>query len=75
MIKVIVGTNLKKTTKIVSSSATLRQVLEDSDVDYTRGGVNLDGATVGLGDLDKSFEQLGITERCYLMQVVKADNA
>ena len=29
MIKVIVGTNLKKTTKIVSSSATLRQVLED----------------------------------------------
>ena len=75
MIKVIVGTNLKKTTKIVSSSATLRQVLEDAGVDYTRGGVNLDGATVGLGDLDKSFEQLGITEKCYLMQVVKADNA
>ena len=75
MIKVIVGTNLKKTTKIVSSSATLRQVLEDAGVDYTRGGVNLDGATVGLGDLDKSFEQLGIAEKCYLMQVVKADNA
>ena len=75
MIKVVVGTNVKRETKIVSSSVTPRQVLEDAGVDYTRGTVNLDGATMGHGDMDKSFEQLGITEKCYLLQVVKADNA
>lgn len=75
MIKCIVGNNVKRETKIVNSSATLRQVLEEAGIDYTRGTVNLDGSTLGPGDLDKTFAQHGITEKCYLLQVVKADNA
>ena len=36
---------------------------------------SLDGTTLMPGDLDKSFAQFGITEKCFLLNVVKADNA
>ena len=75
MVKVTVGNNVKRETKIVESSATLRSVLEDAGVDYTRGIMHLDGATLAPGDLSKTFAQLGITDKCYLLNVVKADNA
>ena len=76
MIKVVVGNNVKRETVIVDANTTLRTVLEDAGVDYaSRGTIHLDGATLNHGDLDKTFASLGITERCYLLQVVKADNA
>lgn len=75
MVKVTVGNNVKRETKIVGSDTTLRQVLEDAGIDYTRGQLNLDGSTLNPGDLDKTFAQHGIGERCYLMSIVKADNA
>ena len=75
MIKVIVGNNVQRTTAIVSENTTPRQVLEQNEVDYTRGATNLNGCTLGIADLDKSFEALGVKEQCYLLNVAKADNA
>ena len=75
MIKVVVGNNVKRETAIVDSSTTLRTVLEDAGIDYTRGAMHLDGASLNPGDLDKTFEAFGITEKCFLLQVVKTDNA
>lgn len=75
MIKVVVGNNVKRETVIVDESTTLRTVLEDANVDYTRGVMHLDGSSLNPGDLDKTFASLGITEKCYLLNVVKADNA
>lgn len=75
MIKVTVGNNVKRETVIVDKTQTLRKTLEDAGVDYTKGMTTLDGSTLGLGDLDKSFEALGITEKAFLLNVVKADNA
>lgn len=75
MIKAIIGNNVKRETKIIDENVTLRKALEDSGVDYSRGSVTMDGTTLGPGDLDKTFAQHGITEKCYLLQVVKADNA
>ena len=74
MIKVIVGTNTDKQTLVVEASRTLRSVLEEAEVDYSAGTLNLDGASVKPGDLDKTFEALGITEKCYLISVVKSDS-
>lgn len=74
-VKVVVGNNVKRETVIVDSTTTLRTVLEEVDIDYTRGGMHLDGATLTPGDLDKTFSDFGITEKCYLLNVVKADNA
>ena len=75
MIKVVVGNNVKRENVIVDANTTLRTVLEDANVDYTRGVMHLDGSSLNPGDLDKTFASLGITEKCYLLNVVKADNA
>lgn len=75
MVKVVVGNNVKRETVIVDSAATLRSVLEESGVDYTRGTMHLDGSSLNPGDLDKTFAQFGIAEKCFLLNVVKADNA
>lgn len=75
MIKVVVGNNVQRKSTIVDSSTTLRQVLDAAQIDYTRGAMHLDGAPLQPGDLDKTFAQFGITEQCYLLNVVKTDNA
>lgn len=75
MIKVTVGNNVKRESVIVESSATLRSVLENAGIDYTRGVMHLDGSSLQAGDLDKTFANFGITEKCFLLNVVKADNA
>ena len=75
MVKVTVGNNVKRESVIVDSSTTLRTVLEDAGIDYTRGIMHLDGSSLNPGDLDKTFGDFGITEKCFLLNVVKQDNA
>ncbi len=75
MIKVVVGNNVNRETVIVSPETTLRPVLEQKEIDYSRGVMHLDGATLMPGDLDKTFADFGITEKCFLLNVVKTDNA
>ncbi|MBQ0014746.1 MAG: hypothetical protein KBS82_05440 [Oscillospiraceae bacterium] len=75
MVQVTVGNNLKKQKVIVDAKTTLRTVLTDAGVDYTHGVMHLDGASLNPGDMDKTFEDFGITESCFLLNVVKADNA
>lgn len=75
MIKVTVGNNVKRKIEIVEPCATLRDVLHMAEIDYTVGMMNLDGVTLSTSDLDKTFAHFGVTEKCYLLNVVKADNA
>ena len=75
MIKVTIGNNVKRTSDIFDEYTTLREALLEAGIDYTRGIMNLDGSPLSPGDLDKTFADFGITEKCYLLNVVKADNA
>lgn len=75
MVQVVVGNNLKRETKVVSAETTLRTVLEEASIDYSRGMTTIDGSPLQPGDLDKSFSDFGIAEKTYLLNVVKADNA
>lgn len=75
MVKVTVGNNVKRTAVIVDENTTLRKVLTDNNIDYSRGTMHLDGSSLNPGDLDKTFAQMGITTTCFLLNVVKADNA
>ncbi|MCL2500731.1 MAG: hypothetical protein FWE90_10435 [Defluviitaleaceae bacterium] len=75
MIKVTMGNNVKRSDEILDRNTTLREALDNAGIDYTRGIMNLDGSTLNPGDLDKTFADFGITEKCYLLNVVKADNA
>ena len=75
MITVTIGNNVKKKDRILEKSATLREAFDLERVDYSRGVSVLDGASLRPGDLDRTFEDFGIKERCFLFNVVKADNA
>jgi len=75
MIKVTMGNNLKRTSEILDENTTLREALEEAGIDYTIGVMNLDGSTLEPGDLDMTFADFGIKEKCYLLNVVKADNS
>lgn len=75
MIRVTVGNNVNRDNVIVNDQTTLRTVLEQQGVDYTRGSLTLDGSTLQPGALDKTFADFGVKEKCFLMQIVKADNA
>jgi hypothetical protein len=75
MIKVTMGNNVKRSSEILDVNTTLKEALEAAEIDYTTGIMNLDGSTLGPGDLSKTFADFGITEKCYLLNVVKAENA
>lgn len=75
MIRVTVGNNINRDTVIIDEHTTLRAALENNNIDYTKGMTSLDGSTLKPGDLDKTFADFNVTERCYLLNVVKADNA
>ena len=75
MIKVTMGNNVKRSSEILDENTTLREALEDAGIDYTIGIMNLDGSTLSPGDLDCTFADFGIKDKCYLLNVIKADNA
>lgn len=75
MIKAVVGNNADKKRVVVDENVTLRSCLEENGIEYTRGMMHLDGATLRPGDLDKTFADFGITEKCFLLSVTKTDNA
>lgn len=80
MIRVTIGNNLKRDNYNVDPNTTLKKALEDAGIDYTTGVMHLDGSSLGAGDLNKTFYELGYTgeegkDKCFLLNVVKADNA
>ncbi len=75
MLKITCGDNMHRSTEMVNSETTLREVLEKCNVDYTKGITSLDGRPLQQGDMDKTFGELGVTSHAYLLNVVKADNA
>jgi len=74
MIKVTIGTTLERETVIVDPGKTLRSAIEEAGIDYTSGTMQLDGAALRPGDLDRTFASFDITDKCFLLNVVKADN-
>lgn len=76
MIKVAVGNITHREEKIVDpSTTTLRQLLEQNNIDYAAGSPTLDGLTLKPGDLDKTFSEMNVREKCYLLVTMKQANA
>ena len=71
--KIVTGTMRKTIT--TDENNTVRQVLENNEVNYATTPVYLDGTSLTAGQHDKSFKELGITEKCILSAVQKLDNA
>lgn len=75
MIQIKIVTNTTRKTIATDENNTVREVLEANEVNYANAPVYIDGAPLGIGDHDKSFAELGITEKCMLTSVVKTENA
>ena len=75
MIKVTIGTNTNRKNVNVDPNRTIKSVLDENDINYITGTLHLDGATLQPGEINKTFADFGITDSCYLISVVKADNA
>lgn len=75
-VTVVIGTNLDKDIlHDIPANTTLRQVCESVGFDYASGQLTLDGGALNPGELDKTFAQLGIASKCYLLRVAKTQNA
>ena len=75
MIQVKIVTNTGRKTIVTDENNTVRTVLEANEVNYETAPIYIDGAPLNIGDHDKTFAQLGITEKCMLTSVVKTQNA
>ena len=77
MIKAIIGNNAHRDPYFLDENTTLRDALEQAGVDYAATGcsTSIDGITLNPGDIDKTFADFGIKEKCFLLSVVKAVNA
>ena len=75
MIQIRIVTNTTRKTIATDENNTVRDVLDANEVNYANAPVYIDGAPLGIGDHDKTFAELGITEKCMLTSVVKTENA
>lgn len=73
MISVLIGTNLERKTVLMNPDKIIKDALEENNIDYSRGGVHLDGESLTAADLNKTFADKGITSDCILVAVVKSD--
>lgn len=75
MISVRIVTNTNRKTIVIDPNYTIRQALEANEVNYAETPVYLDGSPLQAGDHDKTFAEIGITEKCILTAVKKTENA
>ena len=73
MIKITVGTNTNRKEVVVPATTTIKALLDDNNIDYATGLIYLGGQVITPADLDKTFEDFGVTESCFLTCAVKAD--
>lgn len=73
MIRITIGTNTNRKNITVDPNKTIKSVLEEEGIDYSKGGIHLDGLAVAGEGLNKTFTQHGISEDCILISVVKGD--
>ena len=75
MINVTFGNNLSRSSELVNPATTIRTFCEANMPNYASSTITLDGSSLRPGDMDKTFADFGITERCYLLSIQKQDNA
>jgi sulfur carrier protein ThiS len=73
MIQVLIGTNLNRKQITVDPSRTVKDVLQSENIEYSKGGIHLDGESLDANSLNKSFTELGIKDECILVSIIKAD--
>lgn len=72
-IRVNVGAGFNGDKQIITEeNVTIKQVLEDNNINYNVGTTWLGGLPLEPQDLDRTFAEMGVTESVSLRNVVKA---
>lgn len=75
MIKVVLISTSGRKSDMFAEHQTIREVFDYFGVDYSVATNSLDGIRLGVGDMDKSLKEMGVTTECRLSSIVKTDNA
>jgi hypothetical protein len=75
VIQVIIGTTASRRTINVPASMTIREILEQEDIQYQTKSITMDGVAIGISDFDRRLESLGVRDKTHLLAVEKQDNA
>ena len=75
MVSITLTSNMDRKTLLVDAEKTIREVLDENNVDYSAATPALDGTPLRAGEMDKSFASYGITESCRLSCIAKTSNA
>lgn len=75
MVQVKIMTNTNRVTDVVEETMTPKQILDAKDIDYATCTVLLDGVALDVEQMNSSLSDMGITEKCFLAAIVKANNA
>ncbi len=77
MIRVTIYTNTGRQTITCPATDTLKAALESNGVSYATAQLQLDGAPLGPGEINKTFEAFGIESgtECALAAISKTSNA
>lgn len=75
MYKVIYGNNITRNTEIVSGDMTPFEFIEKYAVDTGFGVTTLNGVRATTEQMNTPFSELGLGDKVYILQVMKAQDA
>ena len=74
MIQAPVGPTTNRRRVNVDPNLTVKEVLEQNNVNYSATTIHLDGAPLNATEINSTFTDLGIDSDCYLLSMGKAGN-
>jgi len=75
MLNITIGTNTSRKKVVVAPNTVLRDLLQENGVNTGVGTIHIDGIPVQISDMGKTLEELGVTDKAYIISIAKADNA
>lgn len=69
-----IGSSLNPKEKTVDKESTPRQMLEEMNIGFSDGQVQMNGSVLGSSQLNESFEKLGTEDGDYITVVSKQDS-
>lgn len=69
-----IGSSLNPKEKTVDKESTPRQMLEEMNIGFSDGQVQMNGSVLGSSQLNESFETLGTEDGDYITVVSKQDS-
>ena len=75
MVKVTLITNNPRKTVFVPETKTVKQILDENEVNYGSAATAVDGATLNAGEINKTLAELGVEDKVVISVLAHKDNA